>query len=302
MKRAFSVLPVTNNRGMALVLTLMVVAIITAMVVEFAYGVYINTTALYTWQTSQKLSLAAKSATRLASKLISERSRSSFTSGFYEISQKIPYDDPDGIISIRIEDENAKFNLNSLVNPIGTRNETAYASFIRLLNALSVKTEIADRIVDWIDPNSEPWLQDSENGAKNGKLDSVDEILMIPGIDSESYEKLSPYVTIYTDITGLYGININSAGVPVLMSLSDSINKDLAERIVTYREVTPFGKASDMQYVGGIGSIWMSFQQYVTFDGTAFKVMATAQSGDVKRIIESVIEGNTKTVKYWKEN
>lgn len=83
---------IRKSEGMALVLTLLVVALITAMVVEFAYGVYINTTALYNWETSQKLSLAAKSATRLAGKLISDQvSQFSFTyPGVLEMSQKIP--------------------------------------------------------------------------------------------------------------------------------------------------------------------------------------------------------------------
>ena len=48
-----------DNRGMALVLTLLVVAILSGMVVEFAYGVYISTNALHNWQTAQRLSLAA---------------------------------------------------------------------------------------------------------------------------------------------------------------------------------------------------------------------------------------------------
>src|SRR5512139_1596351 len=46
---------IADQSGMALVLVLMIVALITAMVVEFAYGVYVNTNALNNWQTSQKL-------------------------------------------------------------------------------------------------------------------------------------------------------------------------------------------------------------------------------------------------------
>ena len=61
-----------DNRGMALVITLLVVALLTAVVVEFAYGVYISTNALHNWQAAQRLSLAAKSATRLGARLITE--------------------------------------------------------------------------------------------------------------------------------------------------------------------------------------------------------------------------------------
>ena len=305
----FDLSPFTDSGGMALVLTLMIVAIITAMVVEFAYGVYINTTALYTWQTSQKLSLTAKSATRLASRLISQRSRGSFTKGFYEISQKIPYDNPDGTISLRIEDENGKFNLNSLVTATGqVDNSYAYPAFIRLLRALSLKTDVADRVVDWIDPDSVPRVQDSEKSAKNGYLDSVDELRMIPGIDSGTYEKLLPYVTIYPKATssnimaGIIRVNINSAGVPVLMSLSDSITKDVAERIVEYRQDIPFESVADMENAGVPKDICYSLLNYAKTDGIAFRVIATGQSGDIIRTIESVIEGDSRIVRYWKEN
>ena len=71
-----------------------------------------------------------------------------------------------------------------------------------MLKALNLKADIADRIVDWIDPDAEPRLRDSENSAKNGYLDSIDELLLIPGIDRESYERLVPYVTIYGSVQG----------------------------------------------------------------------------------------------------
>jgi len=42
---------------------------------------------------------------------------------------------------------------------------------------------------------------------------------------------------------------------------------------------------------------------YITIKGTAFHVLATAQAGNIKRIIESVIDisGGSRVVRYWKE-
>ncbi|MGD0282623.1 MAG: hypothetical protein ABSB95_09700, partial [Dissulfurispiraceae bacterium] len=194
---------IRKSEGMALVLTLLVVALITAMVVEFAYGVYINTTALYNWETSQKLSLAAKSATRLAGKLISDQvSQFSFTyPGVLEMSQKIPSEDLDGMIGIRIEDENSKFNLNTLgglsVILGANKDQDPYNCFVRLLTALKLNTDIADRVSYWIDSSTEHRPLYGQVATKNGKLETIDELLLIPGIDTDSYEKLLPYVTIY---------------------------------------------------------------------------------------------------------
>lgn len=292
---------------MAIVLILMVLAIIIAMVAEFSYGVYTSTNALYNWQTSQRLSLVAKSVVKLASKTITENTSSYTYPGFLVISYKNPSEDFNGTVSLRIEDENSKFNVNSLIYKNGLLNAEAYNSFVRLLKVLGLNPHIADRIVDWIDPDGEPRLQDSENTSKNALLDSIDEMLVIPGIERASYEKLSPYVTIYSKLYGttIYGseININGAETPVLMSLSDSIDKEMAERIVKYRESLPFEKVQDIKKVAGFETIMSSLMGRITVKGTAFRVISTATEGNIKRVIESVLDlsdGNP-VVKYWKE-
>ncbi|MBF0560135.1 MAG: type II secretion system minor pseudopilin GspK [Nitrospirae bacterium] len=296
---------IRNSDGMALVITLLVVALITAMVVEFSYGVYINTGALYNWQNSQKLSLAAKSATKLAAKLISDQTslRSYTYPGILELSQKIPSEDLDGMIGIRIEDENSKFNLNTLggfsVVFGSDKDKDPYNSLVRLLKALDLKTDIADRISYWIDSSTDHRPPYGQVATKDGKLGSVDELLLIPGIDQGTYEKLRPYVTIY----GNNSININGASIPVLMSLSSSITEDLATRIVSYRENTPFEKTSDILKVAGFDKIGQFPLGYITVKGSTFYVTATATSGGISRIVESVFElsGNIRYVRFWRE-
>jgi general secretion pathway protein K len=306
MKRTSHILRNSSESGMALVLVLLIVTLITAMVVEFAYGVYVSTNALHNWQASQKLSFGAKSATRLAAKLISYSgitsgspqdplSQDLYTKGILQLSQKIPYGDLDGTITLRIEDENAKFNLNSLRN----RDDYPYESFRRLLKQLNLKLEIADMVSFWIyaDTKHRP-AGAADLQSRDAKLDSVDELLLVPGIDKESYAKLLPYVTIYGSGEGLFSININTADIPVLMSLSDAITKDMAERVVTYRQLTPFSQVSDIFRVSGFTMDTIK-TQYLTRNGAAFHVFATAESNGIKRVVESVLEGNA--VRYWKE-
>ncbi|MBA4372455.1 MAG: hypothetical protein C0402_06290 [Thermodesulfovibrio sp.] len=292
-----------NNHGMALVLTLMVVTLVTAMVVEFAYGVYVSTSALHNWQTSQQLSLAARSATQLGSRLIVEKKalEPNYTyPGVFETSQKIPFEELEGTISIRIEDEAARFNINTLVYATGAVDRNyAYPAFIRLLKALELKPDIADRIVDWIDPDNIPNLQGAEDEAKNGYLDSMDELLTIPGIDKETFERLQPYVTIY----GSNVININTAGVPVLRSLPGDIDKSMAENIVHYRELTPLQIPTDILKVAGFKTVGNTMLGRFNVYSNTFRIIATATSGDIKRIIESVvaISGTSRSVLYWRE-
>lgn len=295
---------------MALVLTLMIVAIITAMVVEFAYGVYTSTTSLSNWETSQQLSLASRSAVKLAARLVAEKGQQSDMNGTFVMSQKIPFGDLDTTVTLSIEDENAKFNLNSLVMPIGSLDVGRYAQFVKLLRALKLPTSIADRVADWIDPDSDPRLPDSEAGAKNGYLDSVDELLLIPGIDSKTYGLLLPYVTIYGIGYSQEGytqglININDASLPVLMSLP-GVDEQMAERVIGYRKTTPFSentKGAVCSKMGLEGDSCSNLMNYITTGRSVFHVVATAESGGIRRTVDSVIQvsGLSGVVRYWKE-
>jgi len=294
-----------SQRGMALVITLMVLVIITAMVVEFSYGVYTGTTSLYNWRDSQRLSIMAKSGVNVAAKYLSTMvgSQSYSYPGSMELPVENPFEDFKGVLAVKIEDENSKFNVNSIVRPDGrTLNETAYNSFRSLLNNLSLDEKIADRIADWIDSDSNPRLADSETGTKNAALDSVDEILMINGISEKDYETLLPYVTVYGRRDNLI-VNINGAEKPVLMCLSDSITDDLAQTLINYRNATPFEVTSDISKVAGFDKIGQSLMGKIVTQGSVFRITSSAESGGVKRIIETVlnVSPSSVTVAYWKE-
>ena len=300
----------SNQKGIALVVTLLALVLITALVVEFSYGVYISTNNLYNWRDSQRLSIMAKSGVNVSSKFVSDMLIKYDTysyPGYIELPVENPFEDFNGTVLVRIEDENSKFNINSLVPDNQSVNESdensPYNSFKRLLECLSLDEKIADRIVDWIDKNSEAGLPDAEISAKNSYLVSVDELLLINGINRKDYDKLLPYITVFGDRT-LPLINVNGAEAPVIMSLSGSITEEDAKRIIKYRENTPFQKESDITKVAGFdGAKGQSLMNKITVQGENFYIKSTAASGGVKRIIETVLEiskSNT-AIKYWKE-
>jgi hypothetical protein len=238
----------------------------------------------------------------LGSRLISENNslHPSYTyPGLFEISQKIPFEDLDGTISIRIEDENGKFNLNSLVFQNGRLNEDAYASFVKLLKMLSLKRSVADAVVSWINPELKPAPADSRKAPKRGYLDSIDELLLIPGVDNDSYDKLLPYVTIYGSSYGSLQININGANINVIRSLSDNISPDMAEEVVRQREMLPLTSINSVRGFENPGVIPAGVN--IIYSCNAFRVMATAESGGIKRMVECVLDSSGKNVLYWKE-
>lgn len=290
-----------NSEGVALVLTLVVLAVLTALIVEFSYGVYVSTNSLYNWQALQKLSITARSALRLAAKAVSDNlGKYSYTHpDLIKNFNGVPFPVDRETASVWVEDEGSRFNVNSVVFPNGTLNEQAYNSFLRLLKALELETGIADRIVDWIDPDSAPRLGDSERGVKSGYLDSIDEILLIEGIDGKTYERLLPYVTIYGN--GL--INVNSAPEPVLMSLSDAIDREMAGRIARFRQDSPFERPEQVLRVAGFDAIGTSLMGRITVKGAVFHITAVVKAGDIRKTVESVLEisGGAATVRYWRE-
>jgi general secretion pathway protein K len=291
---------------MALIITLFVLAIITTLVIEFAYGVYVSTNALYNWQSSQRLSYVDKSAVRFASWIISQNSiQLAYTyPGVIDIVRKKPVESFKGDLAIRIENEDIKFNLNSLVPPNGSVNRDQYNALVRMLKAINLDPAIADRIIDWTGPGSGQGISGPGNKLKHAPFDSVDELLSVPGISKEAYDKLFPYVTIYGSLNGVNGvININGAEVPVLMSL-DGVDRDMAERVVQYRGNIPFQDVTDIVKVAGFENmLGTSLMGHITVKGNFFRVVATATDGGIRKNLESVLDvssGNPVVV-YWKE-
>ena len=295
---------VNNQNGIALVVTLLALILITAMVVEFSYGVYTGTNSLYNWRDAQRLSMMARSGVNVSARFLSDiiRNKNYSYPGSVEMPVENPFEDFNGVITVRIEDESSKFNLNSIVYPNGNVNPDADQSLKRLLKILSIEEKIAERIADWIDPDKEARLPDSEVQAKNGALLSVDELLLIHGISRKDYDTLLPYVTVYGTRDNLL-VNINGAETPVLRCLSNDITDGLARNVIAYRKITPFEEISQLQKVAGFNSmIYNPVSSMIKVKGDHFSIKSAAVSEGVKRVIETVFTISIPVkIAYWKE-
>lgn len=293
-------LQLKSQQGFALVLTLLILTILTAMIIEFSYGVYTSTANLNNWKDSQKLSQISRSGISLAIKTISDIP----SSELYKFKGRITIpvsgivSDFHGDVVVTVEDENGRFNLNSIINQNQTLNKDAYKSFRRLLKNLNIMEDIADYVADWIDQDNEPRTRDSEENAKNGFMDSVDELLLIKAMDMETYIRLQPYVTVYAyDKSNPQLININTASLPVIMSLGEGITKSMAEKIINSR---PFESISEVEKAApgmGLGPV------RITIRAVNYRITSVAEENKLKRIIEctSEIRGSSYIIKYWKE-
>lgn len=288
-----------GRRGIALVLTLAVLSIMTALTVEFVYSVRVNVGFMDNWRRTQELSLAVRSGAAIATRLIlNELDRHNYSyPGRMDIPPVSPFMDNTVAVALSIEDEDAKFKLTTLVHENGTRDDEAYEAFVRLLHALEIEDELADRIADWMDKDQVAARTESETDVKNAAMDSIEELLDIPGVDRAIYDKLKPYVT----VLGSGKVNINGAQAPVLMALADGIDEEMAGRVISYREEQPFEQTADISKVAGFESIGIGLIGQISVKGTVFSLTVQAASPDgVRSTLECAFDSSGK-VKYWRE-
>lgn len=112
---------------------------------------------------------------------------------------------PEILMQAQLFDLQGRFNLNSLVQANGKRDENTYKVFVRLLELLQMEQVWADFVVDLIDPDVQPEQQGGEDSlytsqspphrTGNLPITSVTELMQVPGFTRELYLKLLPHVT-----------------------------------------------------------------------------------------------------------
>jgi len=215
----------------------------------------------------------------------------------------LPVDD--GQITGEIQDLQGRFNLNNLVDATsGKSNVPAVAQFQRLLEALAIdQLDLADKIVDWIDPDEITQPSGGEDGeylsmeipyrTSNQFMASVTELRLIEGVTPSIYRKLEPFVTALPTATP---VNINTAAAPVLMSLGTGISASAAESLVGKREAQPFKKPAEF-----IEAVIDAAGQNVKIDPTLidvrsnyFLIQSKASFGDGFATLSSIIARSPK--------
>jgi general secretion pathway protein K len=148
-----------------------------------------------------------------------------------------------GTIVGRLEDLQGRFNLNNLVGTDGREKQLARQQFERLLFSVEVDPALAGAVVDWLDPDTELRFptggedvvysdSDPPYRTANSTITSASELMAIAGFDRDSFRLVAPYVTVLPSGTKL---NVNTASHVVLASLSENIDIGTAESIVEER-------------------------------------------------------------------
>jgi len=310
-----------GNRGFALVITLIVTALLVALVTEFIAEVYVDTSSRQGYVDAQKAGLMAESGVSGALAMLQIALRQKNYTSLNDLWAK-PIDLPEeqGTLRITVEDESARLSLNHIAGTNGTFiNESDptgsyYGTALRLFRKLKLPaSDLCDAVADWIDENDIPHPGGAESQwytsrkpsfqVKNLPLQTLEELALIKGFSGETIIKIRPYVTVYGEDSVYAPININTAPKELLTALDERITDTLAEQIIAYRKSTPFQGATDLNKVPGMDRIYSGLLGRITAKSTLFRIRAEAQVNGTARIVETVVSfaGGAPTTLYWRD-
>lgn len=204
----------SNQEGIALLLVLLFVVLLAAIVTDFMYKIHVEAALVSASNTDHDAYLAAKSGIATAMSVLHADRVANIEEavdygGVYD-SLDEPWAQPsevisfnDDIVNITISDEYAKINLNALIfeSTEGAEDEDrkVLVQTVRdiFMLYLGLEEDPTDLILDWLDADDNPRDMGAESdyyesldppfSCKNGPMDSIEELLLLPGITPEIY-------------------------------------------------------------------------------------------------------------------
>lgn len=305
-----------NESGFALILTLVVTALMVAVVVEMIHQVYVDTSLSRGFRDGQQASLLAESGAtggaRLLQMSLASRTHTSLADRW---ATPLKLDDAVGSLEITIVEESGKINVNGLVQPNGDYEPFTLAALKRLGTRFKLSEEIWGSVADWIDGNDLPRSGGAESpvyrsqkppyNASNGKLITLTELSLVKGVTPELLGKLRPYLTTFSDQAGspLSTININTASKEVLAALDERIDERMAERILEERRLQPFKTTAELSRVPGLDTVAIGLLGKISVKGNLFKITSVARVKESARTVEAVVRlsGGAPEFLSWQE-
>ncbi len=355
-----------SEKGIVLVIVIIMISILMILVTDLIYFTQIDTEISANTRDEIKARYIAKSGIHIAAGTLKARALEDLsqvtsqltgqgenTDGAWAIN--VPYFPVgEGIASVSVVDERSKINLNALVSPSSNRIDNQVLTELReLFRFLDIDSSKSDRfissLINWLDIPLEGAANDQDsNGAngdfyasletpyriKDGPLDTLEEILMIDGMDDEFFNKIKNYVTVYpvdkkinfsTAPKVVLKAAIKASAVPAIegqgrnteeTEVDDDTAEQIAEEIIAAREDDPVITQRKVREIAT--SIGDSPQLSAGLVGVSlssgnseiFSVRAVGSLGEenpTKRVIEAVLKKTRRNnqvsvdIVTWKE-
>lgn len=206
-----------------------------------------------------------------------------------------------GELVITIDDEQGRFNVNSLV--VGKNVDARQlATFTRLLHSLNLPATLADSVVDWLDPDDAA----RPNGAEgefyraqkppvlpaNAPVASVGELRRVRWMNEKTWALLSPHLTALPIPTR---VNVNSAGPVLLTAIIPGLPLPAAKNLVEERSTRRFDTRDELiNYLPP--DLQVTGEMETVFKSEFYRVNVTTKVGRAVVIASAALEARDKTL------
>jgi general secretion pathway protein K len=309
-----------GERGVALLVTMMALALMTLLVMDFTTSASLGYRAAAGQANELRAEYLARSAVSVGLSLLS-------TDAQQDALAKTPHDGLDepwaqpyppvplggGLAQVSIADEARKLDINLLINPrTGQPNPTYLAIAERLFTNVGVSPAIIPAIVDWLDPDS----IESPGGAeadyylqlippyepRNGPMPTIGDLRMIRGVDDATFAVLQQFLTVAPEPR----VNINTASPEVIAALVPQLSNDTStvKQIVQARTVQPFLNVTDVGNLAGLGDAGQPLMKLITTRSAYFTITGIGVFANARRRIISTFRRNpngTSMLASWQE-
>ncbi len=288
---------VKNERGMVLLLVLLVVALLATLLVELSFSTLVDMRLAETFRDTTRANYLARGGLEVGKMLLQDDGNAyDSTDELWAIGiQQYPV--ADGSVTIEITDLGGRVDLNRLVTSQGNIDVVIKDRYLRLLEQLDVDNSdtLIATLIDWIDPDDVPEVQGAENSVyisrtvphqcKNGPLDSLDELALVEGYDSELLARLRPHVTAY----GSAQINVNTASREVLVALADEMDVTAVETLLAARQEEPLTAVSQVKDLPGMESLYGFIHSFIDVKSQRYQIASTGRVNDGRITILGVV-------------
>jgi len=311
-----------QEKGMVLLLVLLVVALLSALLTEWAFSTHVDMRLTETFRDSTKAWYLAKGGVE-AGRMIRQNDTNAWDHPSELWGQGIPgYPvGENGSVYISIEDLDGKLNLNTLVDANGNPNTVMIRRLYRLLDILGLQSpgDLTAAVVDWIDEPGGVYDQiifednsvlpvtgaedayyqglDSPYPAANSPMIAIEELSMVRGFTPEVMAVVLPHLSVY----GSGKLNLNTASVELLQAWDSATSSQGIEAITLARETAPLESTNDVKNLLNLND-WTALNRNsdVAVAGTVFRVTSLGRVGDGSRQVTAVVSGNGKDIYYMK--
>jgi general secretion pathway protein K len=295
-----------NERGMVLLIVLLVVALLVTILVEFAFSTLVDLRLAETYRDSTRATYLAKGGIRVGRIILQEDSNGydSLNETWAQSLENYPV--AEGDVSIRIDDQGGRLDLNRVVTPQGNIDPLFKDRIIRLFELLDGNDPTAqtDALIDWIDPDDDSQPAGGENfyyrslqqpyNCKNAPLDNLEELNLIKGFDREFTKKLSQHVTVY----GLAKVNVNTASLEVLQTIAAEMDRSTAETIIDARRSQPFTSIPQLKELPGLETLYGFIYLYLDVKSSRYQIESTSFVNDGRRTIHVAVAKDGDRILY----